>query len=47
MEYIAGIDCSYYITGHGIGQEKIVELVLQYLTKYRLPEPPRIADKMS
>jgi len=33
--------------GHKIGQEKAVELVLQCLTKYRLPEPTRIADKIS
>lgn len=33
--------------GHRIGQETAVELVLQCLTKYRLPEPTRIADKIS
>jgi deoxyribonuclease V len=33
--------------GHRVGQEKAVELVLQCLTKYRLPEPTRIADKIS
>ena len=33
--------------GHKIGQESSVELVLQCLTKYRLPEPTRIADKIS
>lgn len=33
--------------GHRIGQERAVDLVLQCLTKYRLPEPTRIADKIS
>lgn len=33
--------------GHLVGQESAVELVLQCLTKYRLPEPTRIADKIS
>jgi deoxyribonuclease V len=33
--------------GHRIGQESAVELVLHCLTKYRLPEPTRIADKIS
>lgn len=33
--------------GHRVSQEKTVELVLQCLTKYRLPEPTRIADKIS
>lgn len=33
--------------GHKVSQEKAVELVLQCLTKYRLPEPTRIADKIS
>ncbi|MCL9685370.1 deoxyribonuclease V [Legionella maioricensis] len=33
--------------GHRIGQEKAVDLVFQCLTKYRLPEPTRIADKIS
>jgi deoxyribonuclease V len=33
--------------GHRISHEKSVELVLRCLTKYRLPEPTRIADKIS
>lgn len=33
--------------GHRIGQDNAVELVLQCLTKYRLPEPTRMADKIS
>lgn len=33
--------------GHRIDQEKAVELVLGCVTKYRLPEPTRIADKIS
>lgn len=33
--------------GHRVSQEKTVELVLQCLIKYRLPEPTRIADKIS
>lgn len=33
--------------GHRVGQQQAVELVLQCLTKYRLPEPTRIADKIS
>lgn len=33
--------------GHRISQEQAVQLVLKCLTKYRLPEPTRIADKIS
>lgn len=33
--------------GHRVGQETAVELVLQCLRGYRLPEPTRIADKYS
>lgn len=33
--------------GHRIGHESAVDLVLRCLTKYRLPEPTRIADKIS
>lgn len=33
--------------GHRIGQEQAVDLVIKCLTKYRLPEPTRIADKIS
>lgn len=33
--------------GHKIGQQKTLEIVLKCLTKYRLPEPTRIADKIS
>lgn len=33
--------------GHRVGQQQAVDLVRQCLTKYRLPEPTRIADKIS
>ncbi len=33
--------------GHKVGQESAVKLVREALTKYRLPEPTRIADKLS
>ena len=33
--------------GHRVGHETSVALVLQCLTRYRLPEPTRIADKIS
>jgi deoxyribonuclease V len=33
--------------GHRVGQESAVRIVLQCLTKYRLPEPTRLADKFS
>lgn len=33
--------------GHRVGQQQAVALVLQCLTRYRLPEPTRIADKIS
>ncbi len=33
--------------GHKIGHESAVKLVARCLTKYRLPEPTRIADKLS
>ena len=33
--------------GHRVGHETAVALVLQCLTRYRLPEPTRIADKIS
>jgi len=33
--------------GHRVGQEHAVRIVLQCLTKYRLPEPTRLADKFS
>lgn len=33
--------------GHRMNQEKALELVLHSLTKYRLPEPTRMADKIS
>ncbi|MBN9229242.1 MAG: endonuclease V [Legionella sp. 40-6] len=33
--------------GHRVGHECAVDIVLQCLTKYRLPEPTRIADKIS
>lgn len=33
--------------GHRVDHETAVELTLQCLTKYRLPEPTRLADKLS
>lgn len=33
--------------GHRVSQERAVKLVAQYLTHYRLPEPTRLADKLS
>ena len=33
--------------GHRISLERAVELVLATLTRYRLPEPTRVADKLS
>lgn len=33
--------------GHRIGHESAVDIVLHCLTKYRLPEPTRLADKLS
>lgn len=33
--------------GHRVGHKRAVDIVLQCLTKYRLPEPTRIADKIS
>lgn len=33
--------------GHRVGHETAVDLVMCCLTKYRLPEPTRIADKIS
>jgi deoxyribonuclease V len=34
-------------TGHRISLERAVALVLATLTRYRLPEPTRLADKIS
>lgn len=33
--------------GHRVGQDSAVSIALQCLTKYRLPEPTRLADKFS
>jgi deoxyribonuclease V len=33
--------------GHRVSQERAVELTLRFLTRYRLPEPTRLADKLS
>lgn len=33
--------------GHRVGQESAVMLVEKFLTRYRLPEPTRLADKLS
>lgn len=33
--------------GHRVSQETATALVAQYLTRYRLPEPTRLADKLS
>lgn len=33
--------------GHRVSHDTAVALVLQYLTRYRLPEPTRLADKLS
>ena len=33
--------------GHRVSHETAVALVLQHLTRYRLPEPTRLADKLS
>jgi deoxyribonuclease V len=33
--------------GHRIGLERAIELVLATTTRYRLPEPTRLADKVS
>jgi deoxyribonuclease V len=37
----------YISVGHQIGLERAVELVLQTTTRWRLPEPTRLADKVS
>ena len=37
----------YVSVGHRISLEQAVELVLATLTRYRLPEPTRLADKLS
>ena len=37
----------YVSVGHRIALEPAVELVLAALTGYRLPEPTRVADKLS
>lgn len=37
----------YISPGHRIGHESAIALVLRCLTKYRLPEPTRLADKLS
>lgn len=33
--------------GHRIGHESAVRITAKYVTKYRLPEPARLADKLS
>jgi deoxyribonuclease V len=33
--------------GHRVGHDSAVEMTLHCLTRYRLPEPTRIADKIS
>jgi deoxyribonuclease V len=37
----------YISPGHRIGHESAVQMVEKFLTKYRLPEPTRLADKLS
>ena len=37
----------YVSVGHRVSLEQAVELVLATLTRYRLPEPTRLADKLS
>jgi deoxyribonuclease V len=42
-----GVSPLYVSVGHLIGLERAVELVLATVTRYRLPEPTRVADKLS
>jgi deoxyribonuclease V len=42
-----GVKPIFISPGHRIGHESAVSLVARCLTKYRLPEPTRIADKLS
>jgi deoxyribonuclease V len=42
-----GVSPLYVSVGHRIGLERAVELVLATVTRYRLPEPTRVADKLS
>ena len=42
-----GVAPLYVSVGHRISLEQAVELVLASLTRYRLPEPTRLADKLS
>ena len=37
----------YISPGHRVGLDSAVSLVEKFLTKYRLPEPTRLADKLS
>ena len=37
----------YISVGHRISLDQAVDLVLATLTRYRLPEPTRVADKLS
>lgn len=42
-----GVKPLFVSPGHRIGHGSAVEIVLRCLTKYRLPEPTRLADKLS
>lgn len=42
-----GLRPLFVSVGHRIGLERAVELVLATTTRYRLPEPTRLADKVS
>lgn len=42
-----GVKPLYISPGHRVGQESAVQIVLACLTRYRLPEPTRLADKHS
>lgn len=42
-----GVQPLFVSVGHRIGLERAVELTLATVTRYRLPEPTRLADKLS
>jgi deoxyribonuclease V len=42
-----GVQPLFVSVGHRIGLEPAIELTLRTVTRYRLPEPTRLADKLS
>jgi deoxyribonuclease V len=42
-----GVQPLFVSVGHRIGLEQAIELTLKTVTRYRLPEPTRLADKLS